>query len=178
MMYPVVSCPSIWGGFFVSILRNCLESPFHHLFGLFSAHRRCALLANTMGCASSCAPSHTAKNAAAKGRFCKAKLLNGQKNAQKYGESEILNSFLERGGAMGRRVRRERLQFSKRLMVFASVMYALTWLVLVVSWAVFRELPQELMLYSTWLYGTAVGFYCSKSAYENGCKLKKGGGKP
>ena len=67
------------------------------------------------------------------------------------------------------------MEFSKKLMVFASVMYAATWVVIVAS--VFRdgEPPWELMGYLSWVYGAAVACYCGKSAYENGNKIKKGG---
>ena len=67
------------------------------------------------------------------------------------------------------------MEFSKKLIVFASVMYAATWAVIVV--AVFRaaEPPWELMQSLSWAYGASVCCYCGKSAYENGAKIKESG---
>ena len=71
------------------------------------------------------------------------------------------------------------MEFSKKLIVFASVMYALTWAVIVIT--IFRDggPPWRLMEYLSWVYGAAVCCYCGKSAYENGAKInknRKGGG--
>ena len=70
------------------------------------------------------------------------------------------------------------MEFSKKLIVFASVMYALTWAVVVVS--VFRadEVPWEIMESLSWVYGAAICCYYGKTAYENGAKIKGKGGGP
>ena len=69
-----------------------------------------------------------------------------------------------------------RLEFSKKLMVFATAVYAATWVVAVVSWLLGGEVPEELMLYTTGLYGSAFAVYGGKSAYENKPKIERGGG--
>ena len=72
----------------------------------------------------------------------------------------------ERGGKM---------EFSKKLIIFASAMYAATWAVMVTS--IFRdgEPPWGLMESLSWVYGAAVCCYCGKSAYENRAKIDGGG---
>ena len=67
-----------------------------------------------------------------------------------------------------------RPEFSKKLMIFASVVYALTWVMAVISWFAIGEVPQELMLYTTGLYGSVFAVYGGKSAYENKPKIEKG----
>ena len=68
------------------------------------------------------------------------------------------------------------MEFSKMLIIFASVMYVMTWIVIVVS--IFRadEPPWELMEMLSWTYGAAICCYCGKAAYENGNKIRGGGG--
>ena len=65
------------------------------------------------------------------------------------------------------------MEFSKKLIIFASIMYVATWIVIVIS--VFRvdEVPFELMEMLSWVYGAAVVCYCGKSAYENKYKVSK-----
>ena len=70
------------------------------------------------------------------------------------------------------------MEFSKKLMVFASLMYAATWAVMAISIFGGGEPPWELMQSLSWVYGAAVCCYCGKSAYENGNKIKGKGGKP
>ena len=69
-----------------------------------------------------------------------------------------------------------RMEFSKILLIFASVMYVATWAVIVIS--IFRadETPWQLMEMLSWVYGAAVVCYCGKAAYENGSKIKSRGG--
>ena len=67
------------------------------------------------------------------------------------------------------------MEFSKKLIIFASVMYVMTWIVIVVSIFCADEPPWELMEMLSWVYGAAVVCYCGKSAYENGFKIKGGG---
>ena len=68
------------------------------------------------------------------------------------------------------------MEFSKILIIFASVMYVMTWAVIVAS--IFRadEPPWELMEMLSWVYGAAICCYCGKAAYENGNKIKRGYG--
>ena len=66
------------------------------------------------------------------------------------------------------------MEFSKKLMIFASAMYAATWAVVVA--AIFRagEVPWELFEALSWVYGAAVACYCGKTAYENKAKIQGG----
>jgi len=64
------------------------------------------------------------------------------------------------------------MEFSKKLMVFATTMYALTWLVAVVSWFMFQEFPGDLKEYTTWLYGEVFAFYSAKACIENKAKIE------
>ena len=72
---------------------------------------------------------------------------------------------------------KEKIEFSKKLMIFVSLIFALTWCVAVFSWIVSGELPGELLEFVNWLYGASFVSYCGKSAYENKCKIDKGGDK-
>ena len=82
-------------------------------------------------------------------------------------------------GSLGSRLKilGDIMEFSKKLIVFASIMYMATWFVIVV--AIFRaeKPPWELMEMLSWVYGAAVACYCGKSAYENKAKIKERGGK-
>lgn len=71
-----------------------------------------------------------------------------------------------------RKVRKKAMEFSKKIMIFASVTYAATWLIAVISWFRMQLLPDELMKYSTFLYGVALAVYGGKSAYENKPKIE------
>ena len=66
------------------------------------------------------------------------------------------------------------MEFSKKLMIFASFMYVVTWIVIVFSIFFAQEVPWELMEKLSWVYGAAVACYCGKSAYENKEKIKGG----
>ena len=67
--------------------------------------------------------------------------------------------------------KRKRMETSKALILFASVMYALTWVVAVYSWFTSGTLPEELMKYATYLYGVAMAIYGGKAAFENKAKI-------
>ena len=64
------------------------------------------------------------------------------------------------------------MEFSKKLLVFASAMYLATWIVMVVSIFHADEVPWELIETLNWVYGAAVCCYCGKAGYENGAKIK------
>ena len=67
------------------------------------------------------------------------------------------------------------MEFSKKLMVFASAMFAATWGVAAYSWFETGAYPEGLAQFATWLYGAALAMYGGKSAYENGIKLHGNG---
>ena len=68
----------------------------------------------------------------------------------------------------------KKIQTSKALILFASTMYALTWLIAVYSWFhMDMTLPGELMRYSTYLYSVALAVYGGKAAYENKAKIQQ-----
>jgi len=64
------------------------------------------------------------------------------------------------------------MEFSKKLMAFASLMYAVTWAFAALSWIMRGEMPSELLQYGTWLYGATIALYCGKAACENVCKIR------
>ena len=55
---------------------------------------------------------------------------------------------------------------SKLVLYFALSIYLLTWCVAAYSWAVDGLFPDELVRYTSALFGVAFGTYCCKSAYE------------
>ena len=76
-----------------------------------------------------------------------------------------------KAGQSAKPVKRE---FSKNLMIFASVMYAVTWVVLVLSWFIIGEMPEGIKTYATWLYGAVMGVYGAKAYGENRLKIQNG----
>ena len=66
------------------------------------------------------------------------------------------------------------MEFSKKLLVFASAMYLATWTVIVVTIFIADEAPWELIETLSWVYGAAVACYCCKTAYENKAKIEGG----
>ena len=56
---------------------------------------------------------------------------------------------------------------SKCIMYFASLIYFLTWCVAAYSWLLDGSFPDELVRYTSVLFGVAFGAYCCKSAYEH-----------
>jgi len=69
-----------------------------------------------------------------------------------------------------------KMEFSKKLIMFTSMLYTAALIMAAFSWIYFGEFPQELMQYASWLYGATVVSYCGKSAYENKAKIEKRGG--
>jgi len=66
---------------------------------------------------------------------------------------------------------KKRMQFSKKIVIFASVVYAVILTVCVVSWFMYREYPVDFKENATWLYGAALAFYNAKACIENKCKI-------
>ena len=59
---------------------------------------------------------------------------------------------------------------SRQIMIYCSILYGCTWIVMVVSWFMYRELPIEIKEYTTYVYSIAIAVYFGKTAYENGKK--------
>ena len=70
---------------------------------------------------------------------------------------------------------KQKMEFSKKLMIFVSVIFAATWGIAVYSWIAGGEFPWQLVEFVNWLYGACFVSYCGKSAYENKCKIERGG---
>ena len=67
-------------------------------------------------------------------------------------------------------MRADQISVSKGIIIFCSVLYGLTWIVMTISWFMYREFPTEIKEYSTYMYSIAIAVYFGKSAYENGKK--------
>jgi len=63
------------------------------------------------------------------------------------------------------------MDFSKFLMIFATVLCTVTWIASVVAWFLWREFPEDITQYSIWFYGTSLVVYMAKSGYENKAKI-------
>ena len=63
--------------------------------------------------------------------------------------------------------------FSKKLMIFASVIFALTWTAAVLSWFILRDVPDSVLQFVCVLYGALGVTYCCKEGYEYRCDKKK-----
>ena len=70
---------------------------------------------------------------------------------------------------------KQKMEFSKKLMIFLSLIFATTWGLAVYSWFAGGEFPWALVEFVNWLYGASFVSYCGKSAYENKCKIEQGG---
>ena len=70
---------------------------------------------------------------------------------------------------------KQKMEFSKKLMLFMSLIFAATWGLAVYSWIVGGEFPWELVEFVNLLYGASFVSYCGKSAYENKYKIEQGG---
>jgi len=68
---------------------------------------------------------------------------------------------------------RPRLEFSKKIMILATVIFAASWLIAVFSWFFMGEIPAYLLRYSHLLYGAGCASYYCKTAYENKPKIEK-----
>ena len=93
--------------------------------------------------------------------------------------AETINEIYPRGGIPARPrapTRHKKMEFSKKLLAFASVLYAATWIVAVFSWFTAGEIPSELLQYSTWLYGASLAIYGAKAGVENKYKIENGSG--
>ena len=69
--------------------------------------------------------------------------------------------------------KRPRMEFSKKLIILATVIFAATWVIAVFSWFYFREAPAYLLRYSHLLYGASCCSYYCKTAYENKQKIAR-----
>ena len=65
-----------------------------------------------------------------------------------------------------------KLTFSKKIIVYASVIYAVVLVVSIVSWFMYREISMELKGYATGLYTAALAFYKAKACVENKAKIE------
>lgn len=65
-----------------------------------------------------------------------------------------------------------KIEFSKRLMIFATVIFALSWVIAVFSWFYAGEIPVYLLRYSHLIYGACCASYYCKTAYENKPKIE------
>jgi hypothetical protein len=63
--------------------------------------------------------------------------------------------------------RKQRMQFSKKIMIFACLIYAATWGVTMYSWLVEGIYSTDLKEMATWLFGACVAFYNAKSLLEH-----------
>ena len=62
--------------------------------------------------------------------------------------------------------KKKELTTSKFLLYFASIMFLSTWVVAAYSWLTHGTFPNELIRYTSILYGISFGSYCCKTAYE------------
>ena len=67
---------------------------------------------------------------------------------------------------------KQKMEFSKKLMIFLSVIFAATWGIAVYSWFAGGEIPWQLIEFVNWMYGASFVSYCGKSAYENKFKIE------
>ena len=68
---------------------------------------------------------------------------------------------------------RPRMEFSKKLMILSTAIFAATWIIAVFSWFYFGEVPGYLLRYSHLLYGACCCSYYCKTAYENKPKIER-----
>ena len=66
-----------------------------------------------------------------------------------------------------------KLDTSKKLLYFITALYAVSWVIVVVTLLVHGETPWELIRYTTLLFTAECVVYGCKSAYENKPKIER-----
>ena len=66
--------------------------------------------------------------------------------------------------------------FCEGLLSIGTFIFLGTWLLAIISWIVRGEYPATMVQYVTIMHGICYASYCCKAAYENGSKIKGGGG--
>ena len=66
----------------------------------------------------------------------------------------------------------QKMEFSKKAFIFASIIFAATWMVAVFSWFSMGVIPWEFTQWISLMYGAVFTSYCGKTAYENKPKIK------
>jgi hypothetical protein len=100
-------------------------------------------------------------------------------------EDEVKSAVMEAIHEMGlspkykkpirQNIRHSKIAVSKKLMVFASIIYALTWMAYIFAWYhEGLEPPVGLKQMVTWLYGASLALYNGKSLIENKAKIEHG----
>ena len=69
-----------------------------------------------------------------------------------------------------------KMEFSKKLIIWASIFYGAMCIVALVSWFIIGDWPQEIIVHFSWPYGATATSYMFKSAYENKPKIQSGWG--
>ena len=66
---------------------------------------------------------------------------------------------------------REKLEFSKCIMIISTIIFTGTWIVAVVSWFLWRDFPSGLIIFISLGYCLESSAYMGKSAYEYKAKI-------
>ena len=69
---------------------------------------------------------------------------------------------------------RAKMEFSKKLIIGASIFYGIMCVIALMSWFLFGEWPQEIIEHFSWPYAAVITGYMCKSAYENKPKIQRG----
>ena len=69
--------------------------------------------------------------------------------------------------------RREKLEFSKLVLIVSFILYVATWIVVVVYMFMFNEVPAEMIQWPSLVFGAECIVYAIKSAIENKAKILK-----
>jgi len=64
------------------------------------------------------------------------------------------------------------IEFSKKLIIGASIFYALICTIALLSWFLIGDWPREIIEYFSWPFCATLVSYMFKSAYENKGKIK------
>lgn len=66
-----------------------------------------------------------------------------------------------------------KMEFSKKLILWASFFYGLMCIVAILSWFLIGEWPREVIEHFSWPFGAIIATYMCKSAYENKPKIEQ-----
>jgi len=83
-----------------------------------------------------------------------------------------LERAIEKVMYSNRHPHRRKMEFSKCIMLFISIICGATWIAATVAWFLWREFPTELVEYTQWFF-VAAAAYMVKSGYENRAKILK-----
>jgi type VI protein secretion system component VasF len=91
--------------------------------------------------------------------------------------TELLGGLAESGQENTKRPKKFRATSPGRIMVFACAVLGIVVAFYLFSWTMWREVPENILGYSKWLFGACATFFMALKGYQYGCDRRNGGDK-